>query len=96
MFDSNLILYMVGLTISLVAGTSMGYILRNRRRINLNNASFAVIVILIFSLGFSVGSNGELLDSLPKVGLNAIVIALLTIAFSLLFVKAIRKTVRLK
>jgi hypothetical protein len=36
-------------------------------------------MILIFSLGFSIGSNNELLNSLPIVGLNAIIISLLTI-----------------
>jgi uncharacterized membrane protein YbjE (DUF340 family) len=94
--DQQVALCMIGLTVSLIAGISLGYSLRKRRRLNLNRVSFAVIIVLIFSLGFSIGSNGELLSSLPKVGLNAVVIALFAMAFSVVFVKLVRRVAGLK
>jgi hypothetical protein len=53
-------------------------------------------VVLIFSLGFSIGANNELLNALPRVGLNAIVILLLAVFFSAVLVKAAMKAVELK
>jgi hypothetical protein len=51
---------------------------------------------LIFSLGFSIGSSNELLGAMPKVGLNAVVVLTLTVLFSVVFVKAARKMVRME
>jgi hypothetical protein len=62
--------------------------------VKLDKASLAVIVILIFSLGFGIGSNNELLNALPKVGFNALIISVLTILFSIAFVKAGRRMVK--
>jgi hypothetical protein len=50
---------------------------------------------LIFSLGFNIGSNNDLLNSLPKVGLNAAIIALLSVMLSVVFVRFARKSVDL-
>ena len=61
---------------------------------NLERLSLGVIVVLIFSLGFGIGSNNQLLAALPQVGLQALVIAGLAIAFSIVFVKAGKKLVR--
>jgi uncharacterized membrane protein YbjE (DUF340 family) len=85
---------LLSLTVPLAAGILVGYLLRNRKRIKLDKVSLAVIVILIFSLGFSIGSNNELLNALPEVGLNALIISVLTILFSIAFVKAGRKMVK--
>jgi predicted ABC-type exoprotein transport system permease subunit len=52
--------------------------------------------VLIFSLGFSIGSNSELLNSLPEVGLSAVVIASLAIVFSVVLVKVGRRTAGLE
>ncbi len=68
--------------------------MRNRKLPNLDKMSLAVIVILIFSLGFGIGSNNELIAALPQVGLQAMVIAALAIAFSILFVKAGKRVVK--
>ncbi len=57
----------------------------------LEKASLCVIVILIFSLGFGIGSNNELLTALPQMGVQAIVIATLAILFSIAFVKMGKK-----
>jgi uncharacterized membrane protein YbjE (DUF340 family) len=85
---------LLSLTVPLAAGIILGYLLRNRKRVKLEKASLAVIVILIFSLGFSIGSNNELLSALPNVGLNALIISLIAILFSIAFMKAGRKMVK--
>jgi uncharacterized membrane protein YbjE (DUF340 family) len=85
----------LNLVVALIAGIVLGYVLRKKKRVNLTRATFGIILLLIFSLGFSLGSNNELLDSLPKVGLNATVILLFAVGFSVLFVKAAGKMVKL-
>jgi hypothetical protein len=47
---------LLNLVIPLAAGILLGYLLRNRECIKLDKASFAVIAVLIFSLGFGIGS----------------------------------------
>lgn len=96
MFDPQVAVYMASLTTSLTTGILSGYLLRNKRRVSLNEVTLGVIVVLIFSLGFSIGSNSELLGSLPTVGLNAVVIVLLAIGFSVIFVKIAGKAAGLK
>ena len=85
---------LLNLIIPLAAGILLGYLLRNRKRIKLEKASLAVIAILIFSLGFGIGSNNELLNAMPKVGFNALIISVLTILFSIAFVKAGKRMVK--
>ncbi len=80
--------------IPLVAGVLLGYLLRNRKQPKLEKFSLAIIVILIFSLGFGIGSNNELLAALPQVGLQALVIAGLAILFSIAFVKAGKRLIK--
>jgi hypothetical protein len=80
------------LIVPLIAGVLFGYFSREKRKVNLSKFTFGIILVLIFSLGFGIGSNSELLDSLPEVGLSAAVIASLDIFFSVIFVKAVRKT----
>ncbi len=76
-----------------MAGIGLGYLLREKKLPKLDKLSLAIIVILIFSLGFGIGSNNELLNSLPQVGLQALVIAALAILFSVAFVKLGKKLV---
>ena len=85
---------LLSLIIPRAVGILLGYLLRNRKHIKLDKASLAVIVILIFSLGFSIGSNNELLNAMPQVGLSALIISVLTILFSIAFVKAGRRMVK--
>ena len=80
--------------IPLIAGVLFGYLLRNKRQPKLEKVSIAIIVILIFSLGFGIGSNNQLLEALPQVGLQALVIAGLAILFSIVFVKVGKKLVK--
>ncbi len=76
---------MLYLTIPLVAGIVAGFLLRGRRRVDVSRVNLPVILVLIFSLGFSIGVNRELLNSLPRVGVSALGMASLTIAFSVFF-----------
>jgi hypothetical protein len=84
---------LVYLMVPLAIGVSLGYLLRNRKIPKLDKLSQAVIIVLIFSLGFSIGSNNELLASLPIVGVQALVIAVLAIVFSVAFVKLGKRVV---
>jgi predicted ABC-type exoprotein transport system permease subunit len=84
------------LVVPLVAGMFLGYFLREKRKVNLSKATFGIILVLIFSLGFGIGSNSELLNSLPDVGLSAVVIASLAIVFSVVLVRAVKRTAGLE
>jgi 4-hydroxybenzoate polyprenyltransferase len=92
MFDVTLLL----LIMPLAAGLVLGYFLRGRRRLEFEKATVGVIVVLVFSLGFSIGSNNVLLESLPRVGLASFVVASLSIVFSVFFVMLVRKRIGLK
>jgi predicted ABC-type exoprotein transport system permease subunit len=84
------------LIIPLAAGMLFGYFLREKRKVNLGKLTLGIILVLIFSLGFGIGSNSELLNSLPEVGLSAVVIASLAIVFSVILVKAVKRTAGLE
>ncbi len=87
---------MFNVIVPLIAGAAVGYFFRNRRRLDLGRLTFGAIGILIFSMGFSIGSNSELLQSLPSIGLDALVIVALAMFFSVVFLKAFRKMVKLE
>ncbi len=89
------ILDIARLVLPLVAGIVLGYFLRERVRLNLGKITSGIILVLIFSLGFTMGANGELLAVLPNVGLTAIVLLVMALLFSIIFVKAARKLVRI-
>lgn len=89
------ILDLARLVLPLVVGIVVGYFLRERERLNLGKVTSGIILVLIFSLGFSMGSNGELLAVLPNVGLATVVLLATALFFSVLFVKAVRKLVRI-
>ncbi len=76
---------MLYLTIPLVAGIVAGFLLRGKIRVDVSRLSVATVLVLIFSLGFSIGMDSELLNSLPRVGVSALVMASLAIAFSVFF-----------
>ena len=88
-------LTMLLLVVPLAAGIVSGFVLRERKVVNLGRVTFGVILVLIFSLGFTIGSNNDLLASLPTVGLSAFVMAVLAIGFSVLFLVLIRRKVKL-
>jgi hypothetical protein len=47
-------------------------------------------------MGFMIGSNNELLASMYRIGFDSVIIVLLSVFFSVIFVKAIRKVVKLE
>ncbi len=85
MVDAFTLLY---LSVPLVGGILAGYIVRNRKQIRLEKASILIVVVLIFCLGFSIGSNNALLVAMPTVGLQALLICLLAVSFSIILVIA--------
>ncbi|MGQ9641447.1 MAG: LysO family transporter [Candidatus Bathycorpusculaceae bacterium] len=87
---------MLNLLIALVAGITLGFVFRNKKRFNLEKVTLFTILALIFSLGFSLGSNTELLSSMPLVGVNALFISVLTIIFSIVFLEIARKVAGIK
>jgi uncharacterized membrane protein YbjE (DUF340 family) len=78
-----------------MAGMLLGYIFREKMRVNFSGVTFWLIMMLIFSLGFTIGSNNELLNSMPKVGLKAFALSSLAILFSMFFVKVAKKLVKM-
>jgi hypothetical protein len=86
---------MLLLVVPLAVGIVSGFVLRERKVVNLGRVTFGVMLVLIFSLGFTIGSNNDLLASLPTVGLSAFVMAVLAIGFSVLFVVLVRRKVKL-
>jgi Na+/proline symporter len=90
------LLDLLGFAFPLIAGILLGFFLRGKKRIDLGRIIFGTILVLIFSLGFSIGSSNELLSAMPKVGLNAVVILALTLLFSVVFVKAAKKMVKME
>jgi uncharacterized membrane protein YbjE (DUF340 family) len=88
------VLTVVYLMVTLLAGIFAGYLLRDKKKPKLDKISVVIIVVLIFCVGFSIGSSNELLAAMPTVGLQALVICLLAIAFSIAFVKAGRRLVK--
>jgi len=88
-------LMMLLLVVPLAVGLVSGFVLRERKHVNLGRVTFGVILVLIFSLGFTIGSSNDLLASLPTVGLSAFVMAALAIGFSVLFVVLVRRKVKL-
>jgi uncharacterized transporter YbjL len=88
------VLTVVYLMIPLLAGIFVGYLVRGKKKVKLDKASVAVIVLLIFCVGFSIGSSNELLSAMPTVGLQALLICVLAVAFSIAFVVVGRKLVK--
>jgi uncharacterized membrane protein YbjE (DUF340 family) len=83
------------LIIPLAAGILVGYLLREKKKINLDKTTIAIILVLIFSLGFTIGSDNNLLASMPRVGVSALVMAVSAITFSVLFVMLARRRLKI-
>ncbi len=85
---------MLYLVAPLFVGILAGYLMRNKKPIKLEKASVAIIVVLIFCVGFSIGSSNELLVAMPTVGVQALVICALAIGFSIAFVVVGRRLLK--
>jgi peptidoglycan/LPS O-acetylase OafA/YrhL len=82
------------LMIPLIGGIAAGYLVRNRRQVKLEKASIIIVVVLIFCLGFGIGSDNALLAAMPTVGVQALLICVLAVAFSIAFVVVGRRLVK--
>jgi uncharacterized membrane protein YbjE (DUF340 family) len=89
--DQLTVLYLM---IPLVGGILAGYLLRNKKLVKIDKISVPIILVLIFCIGFSIGSSSDLLAAMPTVGVQALVICVLAIAFSIAFVLAGKKLVK--
>ena len=90
-----MIITVLFLIIPLAAGMLVGYLLREKKKINLDKTTLAIILMLIFSLGFTIGSDNDLLASMPRVGVSALAMAVSAIAFSVLFVVLARRRLKI-
>lgn len=86
---------LVRLLVPLVVGICLGYFLREKRSLKLGKVASGIILVLIFSLGFAIGSNSELLAVMPRIGLTAIVLLATASFFSILFLKAARRLAKI-
>jgi uncharacterized membrane protein YbjE (DUF340 family) len=86
---------MFNVIVPLISGIVIGYFFRNRGHVDLGRVVLGAIVVLIFSMGFSIGSNNDLLQSMPETGLNAFVLVVLVMFFSVVFLRVFRKAVML-
>ncbi len=77
---------MVEILILMSAGILIGFLLRCRQRIIfvIEKITGFSIYILLFLLGISVGTNDKVILNFGKIGFNAIVIALSSVAGSIL------------
>jgi len=83
------------LIIPLAAGILLGYVVKERKHPDLNKVTFSIILTLIFLLGFTIGSNNDLLTSIPRVGASALTMAVLAIAFSVFFVVTVGRRLKM-
>lgn len=67
------------------AGIAAGWLLRNRDCSWASKSTTLLIWVLLFLLGVEIGGNGKLISSLPQLGLDALVIAVLSISGSCFF-----------
>ena len=59
----------------MLAGITLGYLLRKQSLSWINRAIMALIWLLLFLLGIEVGKNEQIIRSLPTLGMEAFIIA---------------------
>ena len=75
------------------AGIGLGYLMRRQALPWINNVTTALIWLLLFLLGIEVGHNEQIIRSLPTLGLEAFVIAIVCVLGSCLAAWALWKHV---
>lgn len=68
----------------MVGGIAVGYLLRNRNMSWIHKIIPILIWLLLFILGVDVGNNKDIIDGLPVIGVDALIITLGAVAGSLL------------
>ena len=87
----RLILYLTILAI----GGIIGYknLVREKLLSKINLLQTMCLLLLLFTMGVRIGLDNEVISSFFKLGLQAIVISLFTIVFSILSVKLVKRFV---
>ncbi|HQO38832.1 MAG TPA: LysO family transporter [Spirochaetota bacterium] len=85
---------MTQILIIMSAGIVAGFLLRGRQRVIfiLEKTTGFSIYILLFFLGISVGANDKVISNFASIGFNAVVIALCSVAGSILLSSILYKT----
>lgn len=67
---------MISIIATMLLGITVGFILRNNIKSTLiNHLIFGVILLLLFLMGLSIGTDNKLISVLPYLGLQAIIIS---------------------
>ena len=81
----------------MLLGITVGFILRNNIKSTLiNHLIFGVVLLLLFLMGLSIGTDNKLISVLPSLGLQAIIISffstlLIIIAGWIIWIKLFKK-----
>ena len=67
---------------AMLAGVFVGYLLRRRHLGGLPRIIMGLILLLLFLLGLDVGSDEHIVKSIPALGVEALVIAVISTVFS--------------
>lgn len=73
---------MVVVISAMFAGICVGYLLRRHKLGLLPRIIMGFILLLLFLLGFDIGSDEHIIKSIPTLGAEALLISLLSILFS--------------
>ena len=66
---------MIEVILALLGGIAFGYLLRRKRFITtLTRLSFPIVLLLLFSIGISIGLNDTLLENFHSLSLDALII----------------------
>lgn len=81
--------------ISFMLGLFFGYrgIFKGLKKFKL---VWVTTMILLFVMGFEIGSNKELIDKLPQIGFNALLISIFAIFGGFLFTSIFEKIIKKK
>lgn len=81
----------------MLLGITVGFILRNNIKSTLiNHLIFGVVLLLLFLMGLSIGTDNKLISVLPSLGLQAIIISFFStfgsiIAGGIIWIKLFKK-----
>lgn len=75
---------MIEVIVLLIVGMLIGYLLRRKKKVLKINRTLTSLSIyaLLFVLGASLGSDSQLLEKLPSIGLHSIILSVLGIGGS--------------
>lgn len=76
---------MISIILTMLAGTGLGYLLRNVKIMKKCGLAVSVVIwIMLFSLGLKIGADRELTGNLSGIGLHALVLAAFGVAGSII------------